>query len=147
MMKFGRSEATVASNTVCGFDKNHFSKPVLLSYARGYIDYRDLISVHQIEDSIIAAENKGLKSSRYDRRFMPATLGKEIPDAYSQLMEYKFNIWIDLLSQHKIVAGAILDLIIDGKSFVSVDRRFRKTNGWARTNLISGLHLWDINHN
>ena len=146
MRELRKNDAIYTSKTVCGFDRNHFSKPVLLSYARGYLDYRDLIAVHQIEDSIIAVESSGLKSADLVRRTLPSVFGKHLPDTYSQLMEYKFNIWVDLLSQHTIVAGAILDLIIDGKSFVSVDRRFRRANGWARKNLIRGIHLWDINH-
>jgi hypothetical protein len=139
-------ETHAMRKTVCGFDRNHFSKPVLLAYARGYLDYRDLIAVHQIEDSIIAIETNGLKSLKFVQRAISQTYGKQLPDSYRQLMQYKFNIWVDLLSREKHVAGAILDLVIDGDSFVSVDRRFKRANGWARTNLINGLHFWDINY-
>ena len=146
MIELSKSEAIYTSKTVGGFDKNHFSKPVLLSYARGYLGYRDLIAIHQIEDSIIAIESKGLRSSQFVRRLRYAETTKRLPDTYRQLLEYKFNLWIDLLSDKKIVAGAILNIVIDGKSFVSVDRRFHRANGWARKTLIMGIGLWDINH-
>ena len=135
------------AHSICGFDRNHFSKPVLLSYTRGYIQYRDLIACHQIEDSIIACEGRGLKSSSLMSSGTSKSTGKKLPSAYNQMMVYKLNIWLDLMSENTLVAGAILDILIDGKSFVYVDRRFRKANGWARKNLISGLALWNINHN
>lgn len=147
MIEMSKTETIYTSKTVGGFDKNHFSKPVLLSYARGYLDYRDLIAIHQIEDSIIAIESKGLRASLVARHLNSATSMKRIPEAYRQLMEYKFNLWMDLLRDDEIVAGAILDIVIDGKSFVSVDRRFHRANGWARKTLIRGIQLWDINHN
>lgn len=147
MIEMSRTEAIYSSETVGGFDKNHFSKPVLLSYARGHLDYRDLIAIHQIEDSIIAIESKGLRASPLVRHLSSMTSMKRIPDAYRQLMEYKFNLWIDLLRDDEIVAGAILDIVIEGKSFVSVDRRFHRANGWTRKNLVRGIQLWDINHN
>ena len=146
MIELCKSEAIYVSQTVGGIDKNHFSKPVLLSYARGYLNYRDLIAIHQIEDSIIAIESKGLRSSQLAFHSRPMETVKRLPDTYRHLLEYKFNIWVDLLKDEKIVAGAILDILIDGKSFVSVDRRFRRANGWARKTLIQGVHLWDINH-
>ena len=146
MIELSKSEAIYTSETVGGFDKNHFSKPVLLSYARGYLGYRDLIAIHQIEDSIIAIESKGLRSSQCVGRTSYMDTVRRLPDTYKQLLEYKFNLWIDVLSDKKIVAGAILDIVIDGKSFVSVDRRFHRANGWARKTLIRGIHLWDINH-
>ncbi len=146
-MKAQRDSAEhLESRTVCGFDKNHFSKPVLLSYSRGYIGYRDLIAVHQIEDSIISIESSGLKSSNYSLNKISDVKGKRLPDIYSQTMTYKFNHWVEILTKDKIVVGAILDILIDGKSFVSVDRRFKRANGWARNNMVCGLHLWNINH-
>ncbi len=146
MIELSKSEAIYTSKTVGGFDKNHFSKPVLLSYARGYLNYRDLIAIHQIEDSIIAIDSKGLRSSQVANSSRCVKTIKRLPNTYRQLLEYKFNLWIDLLTEEKIVAGAILDLLIDGKSFVSVDRRFHRANGWARKTLIEGIRLWDINH-
>ena len=145
MMGLRKLYDTDSGNSICGFDKHHFSKAILLSYTRGYIVYRDLIAVHQIEDSIIASENHGLRTMPYRGKNITPCV-KKLPESYCHLMVYKFNTWIDLLSQNKVVAGAILDLIIDGKSFVYVDRRFRKANGWARKNLVAGLSLWSVNH-
>lgn len=140
------NENIIVNRAVCGFDKNQFSKPVLLAYNRGYLTYRDLVAVHQIEDSIIAIENNGLKSSTTNKDSASNQQNKKLPTNYAHTMIDKFNQWIDSLSQNKIVAGAILDLLIDGKSFVYVDRRFRRTNGWARTNMVSGLNLWNERH-
>lgn len=143
-MGLRKNDLSNVSNTICGFDKNHFSKPVLLSYAKGYIQHRELIAVLQIEDSIIEIESSGLKAKSGMHNTLLFKPAKKIPEIYSKFVVQKFNQWIDTLTVHTIIAGAILDILIDGKTFVYVDRRFRKTNGWARSNLIKGLQLWDI---
>jgi|GEM_PF-2725639 len=122
---------------------DHYSKPVVLVYRRGYISSDDLSAAHQIEHAITLIENDGLQNKSLHRSRVGAVKFEPGHKQQSRLiLTDQLEVWLKQLYQKSIPAGAILDLLIERKSLCDVDRRFRKTNGWARMRLVEGLKLW-----
>ena len=122
---------------------DHYSKPVALVYRRGYLTLCDLRAAQQIEYAITLIESHGLQNKHLQVGRCD-TVNFE-PDHKQQarlVLTEQLELWLRNLYKKAIPAGAILDLLIERKSLSDVDRRFHKTNGWARKRLIEGLKLW-----
>lgn len=120
-----------------------FSKPVGLLYKRKALSLSDMRASTQIERAIMLVESNGLQAKRYDNVVQlshAADLSKNGDAQY--ILSEQLEIWFQALAEHTIPAGAILDMVVEGKSMQYVDKRFCKTHGWAREQLIQGLKLW-----
>ena len=121
----------------------HYSKPVALVYRRGRITKLDLRAAHQLEQAMILIENEGLQCRRLSLTGAKTVMFESDQTQHARLiLSEHLELWLKALFQRRIPAGAILDLVIERHSFYQVDKRFRKTNGWARERLIEGLKLW-----
>jgi len=64
--------------------------------------------------------------------------------------EYEINMkdhycdWMDRMTQNRLSAGPVLDIIIDEMSLSAVDRKWGKRKGWAKSHLQASLNIYGV---
>ncbi|WP_293962846.1 hypothetical protein [Sneathiella sp.] len=72
---------------------------------------------------------------------LPPSTGN-IEERQSELVR-RFMRWAVTAQQNGISVATVLDIIVFGKSFRTVDRERRKRNGFARVQLLDSLEFYD----
>ena len=105
----------------------------------------EICAAQAIEKAVFSILTQDIHATRLEaRHFTSGARGAAFEESFLDDHDLRRNYydWIAVMGVHRIPAGPVLDVIIEGKALTEVDRAWRKRKGWTRGLLVQGLQLF-----
>ena len=134
--------------------RHRVSKPISRMARTGALCSTEICAAQAIEKAVFSILTQDIHATRLEARHFTTRAsranrtgggsGAAFEDRFLDDHDLRRNYydWIAVMGVHRIPAGPVLDVIIEGKALTEVDRAWRKRKGWTRGLLVQGLQLF-----
>jgi len=108
----------------------------------------EISAARAIEKAVFSILTGDIHATRFDRQCYATNAGAR-GSSFEDLflgghdLRRTYYDWIEQMAAHRIPAGPVLDVIIEGQALTEVDRCWKKRKGWTRGVLVRALGLFN----
>ncbi len=120
--------------------------PLVILKQRNILNDRQILAFQQIRRAIqIITDGTHMRISRFNDIHVETShfRGGDESD-YEIRIKNRYGNWIDHMTENRLQAGPVLDIIIDEMSLTAIDRKWGRRKGWAKDHMRASLDLYGI---
>ncbi len=120
--------------------------PLKVFKQKNILNDRQILAFEQIRRAVhIITDGTHMRISRLNDVHVESSYFKnESESDYEIRIKNRYSNWIDHMTERRLQAGPVLDIIIDEMSLSATDRKRGKRKGWAKAHLQASLDLYGI---
>ncbi len=118
--------------------------PLVLFDKKNILNSEQIWAFQRIRRAIkIITDGTGIRTSHFtDAAVQTSRFVPESESEYEIKIKNHYCDWMDRMTEERLQAGPILDIIIDEMSLSAVDRKWGRRKGWAKGHLQVSLTLY-----